>query len=481
MPYTLQRKMFKLGGSAAHGGGITANLKDPNRVHMKKGGSVAPIGLVGKGPLHMKGPDGKMREMQNPLALLTMGASRFAPAFMRALSGKGIGSLKNYILGGSDDVFKAGKDVAGVGFGRGKFNPATGKIKDVVIKKGKPGRGDPGTPLKKPGDKGYKPPAKDYKPPTPDVTKTMNRDEYIKYLKDKDPAKLKELFGDYGFGTYGRMSQIGRGAQAGLLPAAGVGAVSSLFPEFETGKDKPIRTAIQTLREAPELAFNLVAGVPSGALGLLAGQGGAGFLPSQALQNTLYPDGPKDIKTVAEGEEITQAKVKEAAEDDLRAEYERLLGGKPNPVGEIGSAIATALPSLAEDDLTGAASAYTQQLKTGVDKMDEYDRGVGQFILQNKITEGQTNQAMIAEALASGDLDTVSKIKKYQAAAEELGDVTPLPVKGKNKPDYDSMRAGTVYADVTTSTGSKYLAINRSGDDELRTNSADAAVNFANA
>ena len=26
MPYTLQRKMFKLGGSVAHGGGITANF-----------------------------------------------------------------------------------------------------------------------------------------------------------------------------------------------------------------------------------------------------------------------------------------------------------------------------------------------------------------------------------------------------------------------------------------------------------------------
>ena len=144
-------------------------------------------------------------------------------------------------------------------------------------------------------------------------------------------------------------------------------------------------------------------------------------------------------------------------------------------------AIAAALQSLEEGDLAGAAAEYTAQLGTGVDKMNEYDRGVGQYLLQNKITEDQTNQAMIAEALASGDLDTVSKIKKYQAAAEELGDVTPLPVKGKNKPDYDSMRAGTVYADVTTSTGSKYLAINRSGDDELRTNSADAAVNFANA
>ena len=468
MPYTLQRKMFKLGGSVAHGGGITANLKDPNRIHMNKGGSVTtPIGVGSGNQPMVPGPDGKMREAHGfPfLPFLTMGASRFGPSLMRALSGKGLGSLKNMILGGTKT---AGSDIAGAGFGRG-FNPVTGKIKDVIIKKGKLGKGKPGT--------------KGYKPPTPDVKKTMNRDEYIEFLRKKDPAKLKELFGDYGFGKFGRMSQIGRGAGAALLPTTAYGLGSSLLPEYDQKPGTPGRNIADTVfREIPEGIGDLVTSLPTGALGLLAGQGGAGFQGlGQSIQNTLYPDGPKDIKTVAEGEEITQAKVKEAAEADLRAEYERLLGGRPNPVGEIGTAIATALPSLAEDDLAGAASAYTQQLKTGVDKMDEYDRGVGQFILQNKITEDQTNQAMIAEALASGDLDTVSKIKKYQAAAEELGDVTPLPVKGKNKPDYDSMRAGTVYADVTTSTGSKYLAINRSGDDELRTNSADAAVNFANA
>ena len=418
MPYTLQRKMFKLGGSVAHGGGITANLKHPNRVHMNKGGSVAPIGLVGKGPLHMKGPDGKMREMQNPLALLGLlaraggtGGLRSIPALLRGLGSRSTKPISDFVM-----------------------KSATGASRPTA-----------------------------------------------KQLAKMTPAEIKRTVGTYGFGPTGRMSQIGRGLETGIGALAPVGAVSSLLPELEKGKDKPISTLVQNLREIPETALNAAIGLPTGVVGLLSGQGGAGFTPSDALQNTLYPDGPKDIKTVAKDEEITQAKVKEAAEDDLRAEYERLLGGRPNPVGEIGTAIATALPSLAEDDLAGAAAAYTQQLKTGVDKMDEYDRGVGQFILQDKITEGQTNQAMIAEALASGDLDTVSKIKKYQAAAEELGDVTPLPVKGKNKPDYDSMRAGTVYADVTTSTGSKYLAINRSGDDELRTNSADAAVNFANA
>ena len=50
MPNTLRRKMFKLGGSAnTHGVGITSGLK------MKKGGSIAPLGLAGKNPVKKNG------------------------------------------------------------------------------------------------------------------------------------------------------------------------------------------------------------------------------------------------------------------------------------------------------------------------------------------------------------------------------------------------------------------------------------------
>jgi len=407
MPYTLQRKMFKLGGSVAHGGGITANLKDPNRVKMKKGG-----------PVFKPGPDGKMRQHAiggGVAAALGLGGA--GSAILGSLSRTALSRLLPQFL-------KKRADPRGImGFLRG--DPITKRM----------------------------------------VGKSGGTRELITSVPSTTNA-AKAL----------------RAAQLATAPTGlgitGAGILSAALPDIseKAQEDMPLLNLIQGGRDIlePTASFS-----PAGLLAYgLTGKGIAGNVESLVGKDK---SGPKSIKQVAEGEEITQAKVKEAAEADLRAEYERLLGGRPNPVGEIGTAIATALPSLAEDDLAGAASAYTQQLKTGVDKMDEYDRGVGQFILQNKITEDQTNQAMIAEALASGDLDTVSKIKKYQAAAEELGDVTPLPVKGKNKPDYDSMRAGTVYADVTTSTGSKYLAINRSGDDELRTNSADAAVNFANA
>tara|TARA_R110002072_G_scaffold270141_1_gene429976 strand:+ start:2201 stop:3601 length:1401 start_codon:yes stop_codon:yes gene_type:complete len=466
MSHTLQRKMFKAPGSAAHGGGLTSGLE--LRTNYNKGGSV-DRGIVGyqpkDHPARQGNREGHAGLLAAALPFLTMGASRFGPSLMRALSGKGIGSLKNMVLGGTKT---AGSDIAGAGFGRG-FNPVTGKIKDVVIKKGKLGKGKPGT--------------KGYKPPTPDVKKTMNREQYIEFLRKKDPAKLKELFGDYGFGKFGRMSQIGRGAGASLLPTTAYGLGSSLIPEYDQKPETPIRNIADTVfREIPEGIGDLVTSLPTGALGLLAGQGGAGFQGlGQSLQNTLYPDGPKDIKQVAEGEEINQAKVKKAAEADLRAKYEELLGGKPSTGMMLAEAIADSAPYLAEDDLAGAAAQYTKSLGTGIKDRDTYDRGIGQMIIQKDISEDATNDAMIADALKTGDTATVSKIKKYQAAAEELGDVNALPTKGKNKIDYDSMQAGTVYADLTTATGNKYIAINSTGDDELRTNSASEAVNFANA
>ena len=74
MPNTLRRKMFKLGGSAnTHGVGITSGLK------MKKGGSIAPLGLAGKNPIKKMGPDNKVREAHSPLlALQALGSGALA-------------------------------------------------------------------------------------------------------------------------------------------------------------------------------------------------------------------------------------------------------------------------------------------------------------------------------------------------------------------------------------------------------------------
>ena len=471
MSHTLQRKMFKAPGSTAHGGGLTSGLE--LRTNYNKGGSV-DRGIVGyqpkDHPARQGNREGHAGLFAAALPYLTMGASRFAPALLNVLRGRGLGSLTNLINGGQETA----------AFGKG-LNPITGTIKNVIT-----------TPATKATGKKFitkiidgkkvKVPNPKYKPGKDAIRKTMNRDEYMKYLKDKDPAKLKELFGDYGFGKFGKGMQAVRGAQAGLIPATGAGYLSSLLPEYKQQEDTPFLNIGDTvLREIPQGIGEAMTYIPGVATGLLAGQGFTNVLGPNALQNTLYPDGPKSVKQVAEGEEIDQAKVKKAAEADLRAKYEEMLGGKPSTPMMLAEAFADSAPYLAEDDLAGAAAQYTKSLGTGIKDRDTYDRGIGQMIIQKDISEDATNDAMIADALKTGDTATVSKIKKYQAAAEELGDVNALPTKGKNKIDYDSMQAGTVYADLTTATGNKYIAINSTGDDELRTNSASEAVNFANA
>ena len=117
-----------MGGNVpkTHGVGITSGLK------MKKGGSVASLGLAGNNPSKKIGPDNKQREAHSPFAAILpfLGVgTRFLPAFGRALgmggSKGGLEGLKRIILGGQE----------GAAFGRG-FNPVTGTAKNVLVKAG---------------------------------------------------------------------------------------------------------------------------------------------------------------------------------------------------------------------------------------------------------------------------------------------------------------------------------------------------------
>ena len=79
--------MFKMGGNVpkAHGVGITSGLK------MKKGGLIP--GKVGEPILKKMGPDGKEREMQNPLALLLGPAGLALLRSGASLATRGLGSI----------------------------------------------------------------------------------------------------------------------------------------------------------------------------------------------------------------------------------------------------------------------------------------------------------------------------------------------------------------------------------------------------
>jgi len=244
MSHTLQRKMFKAPGSAAHGGGLTSGLE--LRTNYNKGGSV-DRGIVGyqpkDHPARQGNREGHAGLLAAALPFLTAGASRFAPALMRGLGGKGFGGLKNLIKFG-DEGAGALNPVTGV---KGFFNPATGKysykgFKETskqVARRTKKGK------LMK--DKDGKTMYKTVKTKK-DISKSgMTRDKYQEYLKKVDPEKYKQQFGDYGFGTMGRGRQIARGVGAGLLPAAGVGLGSSLLPAYDQTEDtNPILNLLDT-------------------------------------------------------------------------------------------------------------------------------------------------------------------------------------------------------------------------------------------
>ena len=420
MPYTLQRKMFKLGGSVAHGGGITANLKNPNRVKMKKGGSVAPIGLVGKGPLHMKGPDGKMREMQNPLALLGLLA--------RAGGTVGLRTIPNIL--------------------RGLGSRSTKPISDFVMKS-----------------------ATGASRPT------------AKQLAKMTPAMIKRTVGNFGFGPTGRMSQIGRGLETGIGALAPVGLASSFLPELEKGKDKPISTLIQNLREIPELALNTAIGIPSGLVGALAGQGMAGFTPSDAIQKTLYGDDKKigsdlvDQSTTGDTVAKQLSQMEKMKEDALaRKELYNEVMYQPDKLKMLSdAALGAGTSALRGDELADVIESGFAPINVEAQRKQTIDQASGQQAVTDILNEGAVNRQIVAEVAKTGDPRAIARVNKYLEASEKgVDDLLPLDAKGAM--DTTQMRAGALYADIDNATGKLFVAVNKSGSEIKQFDTVEEAI-----
>ena len=438
-----------MGGNVpkAHGVGITSGLK------MKKGGTVHVGVGSGNQPKKM-GPDGQMRDAHAFPILPFLGiGTRFLPAFGRALTGGGLQGLKRIILGGQE----------GAAFGRG-FNPVTGTAKNVLVKAGKG----------KPGTKGYKPP----------VRKDMNRKEYMEFLRKSDPDKFSKEFGRFGLGKFGRTRQALRAAELGTVPAAGIGAISAALPEYEQKPETPIRNLADTLfREAPELALNLFAGLPSGALGLLAGQGGAGFFPAQAITSALYGD-KKDQVGSALVDKSDAAKTQEKQKDEfagLSDKAERMAAAitRENNLATLSRAAsdfgAAALSGadLAESLRQGSAGIFDE-----LGRRRDLQENIGGILAQQVLADEATQGAMIAEAAKTGDPQAVNRMQKYFDAYNE-GVTNILPLDAKGKIDYANMAPGTVYMDLEGVSGARYVASNKGGDDTKSFDSVEDANAFA--
>ena len=443
MANTLRRKMFKLGGRAnTHGVGITSGLK------MKKGGMIP--GKVGEPILTKKGPDGKEREMQNPLAailpFLGVGTRMLGP-IGRAIGlrggvsgGKGgLQGLRNIILGGDEGAAAAGR----------VFNPATGKF---IIQSGK--------------RKGQE----------------LSRQAYKEFLKKNDPERFAKEFGK-GIGKFGRLRQAGRLAEIATVPGAGIGALSAALPEYEQKPETPIRNLADTLfRETPEMALNLFAGLPSGALGLLAGQGGAGFTPAQAITSALYDD-KKDKVGSSLVDESEAAKTQKEQKDEfagLSDKAERMaaaitkennLATLAKAAGDFGAA-ASSGADLAQSLQAGTAGIYDE-----LGRRRDLQENIGGILAQSVLADEATQSAMIAEAAKTGDPAAVNRMQKYFDGYNE-GVTNILPIDAKGKPDFALMAKGTVYMDLEGATGGRYFASNADGSDTQPFDSVEDANAF---
>ena len=445
-----------MGGNVpkTHGVGITSGLK------MKKGGSVASLGLAGNNPSKKIGPDNKQREAHSPFAAILpfLGVgTRFLPAFGRALgmggSKGGLEGLKRIILGGQE----------GAAFGRG-FNPVTGTAKNVLVKAGKG----------KPGTKGYKPP----------VRKDMNRKEYMDFLRKSDPDKFAKEFGRFGLGKFGRGRQALRALEVGTVPAAGIGAISAALPEYEQKPETPIRNLADTLfREAPEAALNLFAGLPSGALGLLAGQGAAGFFPAQAITSALYDD-KKDKVGSSLVDESEAAKTQKEQKDEfagLEDKAARMAAAitKEDNLATLSQAASDfGAAALSGADLSESLRAGSASIFDELGRRRSIEENVAGTLVQSVLADEATQSAMIAEAAKTGDPQAVNRMQKYFAGYNE-GVTNILPIDAKGKPDYANMAPGTVYMDLEGVTGGRYFASNADGSSTQPFDSVEDANAFA--
>tara|TARA_R100000908_G_scaffold65313_2_gene54189 strand:- start:207 stop:1604 length:1398 start_codon:yes stop_codon:yes gene_type:complete len=459
MPYTLQRKMFKLGGSVAHGGGITANLKDPKRKQMNKGGFIPQ--RVGYQPKDHPARQGNREGHAGPLALLTMGASRFAPALLNAIRGRGLGSLTNLVKGGQETA----------AFGKG-FNPITGTIKNVITKPATKAKGKPGT-------KGYKP-GKDA------VRKDMGRDEYMKFLKDKDPEKFKKLFGDYGFGKFGRGMQTIRGAQAGILPAAGAGFVSNLFPDYEQKPDTPIRNFADTvLREIPEGVETALTSIPTGVAGLLAGQGTAGFKGlGNVIQGNVYDDkvGSSLVDQSTTGKTLEQQKSRmEKLQEQALANkelYEQIMY-QPDKL-KVGSDVLlqSGMEALRGGELADVVEAGAAPLSAEAERKRTIGDAAGQQAVTDILNQDAVDRQMLAEVSKTGDPKAIARVQRYiEASNNGVDNILPLTPEGTmDTSPTGGMSPGGVYADIEGATGKLYVAVNESGSEIKQFDTIEDAI-----
>jgi len=406
MPYTLQRKMFKLGGSVAHGGGITANLKDPNRVKMKKGGNVEQQATFGVGNNANKsiGPDGKVREAHGlfiPAAATPILAS-LGGGLARILGKRAPQFLKNYLKGkrGVSDFIKG--------------SPTT---KEFIGKGG------------------------------------VRKELIDKIFDTGSNAQLK------------RLGQV----LAPFPISAGIGggmALSDRLGITEEGNDDTIFE--QGLRGVGALGLGLSAPNLASRLGqfafgdpnvenenlyrMIAGKPGAGAKEIKGQTTT---------QNVAEKATNEMEKLKNDALQ--RKELYNSVMYEPDKLNMLSNALLqSGTSALRGDELADVVDAGFAPINEEAKRKQAVSDASGQQAVTDILNEQAGKKQMIAEVAKSGDPRAISRIKKYFEASDKgIDDILPLDANGAI--DKTQIRAGSIYADIDNSTGKLFVAVNESG------------------
>ena len=417
MPYTLQRKMFKLGGSVAHGGGITANLKDPNRVKMKKGGSVEQQATFGVGNNANKsiGPDGKVREAHGlflPAAATPILAS-IGGGLARVLGKRAPQFLKNYLKGkrGVPDFIKGSPTTK-------EFIGKSGVRKELIDKVFDTGRN----------------------------------------------AQLK------------RLGQV----LAPFPISAGIGggmALSDRLGITEEGNDDTIFE--QGLRGAGALGLglsapNLVSRIGQFAFGdpnvenenlyrMIAGKPGAKKIKGETT-----------TKDVAEKATSEMEKLKNAALQ--RKELYNSVMYEPDNLKMVSDMLLqSGTSALRGDELADVIDAGFAPSNTEAARKRAVKDASGQQAVTDILNEQAGKKQMLAEVAKSGDPRAIARIKKYFDASDQgVDDILPMDAKGAM--DTTQMRAGTIYADIDNSTGKLFVAVNESGSEIKQFDTVEEAI-----
>ena len=403
MANTLRRKMFKLGGRAnTHGVGITSGLK------MKKGGMIP--GKVGEPIFTKQGPDGKEREMQNPIALLSLlGGSRIAP-FLFAGGRSAVGAAR--AAGGRKGIMQGLKDFF-------KVKP-TGKI------------GDP-----------------------------------IKIMKPGSSTQVQTITsGPRAITGMDRARQVGKiiGAPVGGLGA--LGAASSLAPRIEDPQSIGAK-ALEAGRGLTEGAFNLATALPGTALQLGRSpedlQGSAGLIRSALYGDTKAP-------VVGSGDESKTTKTIKKQEDEfagIQDKAERMAAAisRENNLATLSKAASDfGVAALSGADLSESLQAGTAGVFDELGRRRDLQENIGGMLAQQVLADEATQSAMIAEAAKTGDPAAVNRMQKYFDGYNE-GVTNILPIDAKGNMDTENMAPGTVYMDLEGATGSRYVSVNTKKED----------------